>query len=333
MNYYRKFLKVLRIIKEKYTTYFSFEHTRPLYARDYNIISDRLKQPISIAVVIQGPLITKNNFTVETIKLYKKTFSPTTKLIVSTWSDCDQNIITTLRAMGVVVLLNDKPKQSGIGNINLQISSTKSGIQEAKKSGVNYILKTRTDIRMYAPNIESYLYAACTMYPVSKEYSQEKRIVAFSLNTYKYRPYSISDLTLFGTLHDMEKYFNVPEDTRTAPHFKDIGSWSNGRFCEVYLSTHFLENIGRKLSYTLEDSWKVYAEHFCVVDSNSVELFWYKYTYWEEYRDLGYAYMKNNQELHFREWLILYFSLNNKASIPENVLGEVFGTKMNTDNI
>lgn len=282
---------------------------------------------------MQGQLLLKNNFTLETILIYKKIFPPKTVFIVSTWNDSDKKTIDQLHASGVQVVLNQRPEVGGIGNINLQIISTQNGILEARKHGVTYILKTRTDIRMYATNTAEYLVSMCNLFPVNTAFLQEKRIVAFSVNTYKYRPYSISDLTLFGTANDIENYFAVDMDTRTRPDFDNIRSWSKERFCEVYLSTHFLEKVGRKLSYTLEDSWRTYAENFCIIDASSVDLLWYKYNYQEEYRDLGYDFMKNNQELTFREWAILYTSQQNKKSIPENILSETFGTKMHTDAI
>jgi len=314
MRVFKKLIKLARVVEEKRSGTIFTTHSRPLHSQNYGLQSDVQITPTSLAIVMQGQLILKNKFTLETILIYKKTFPPNTVLIVSTWKGSDEKTVKLLRESGVVVLLHDKPKIGGIGNINFQIISTRAGIREAKKHNVQYILKTRTDIRMYSTNIAEYLVSMCNMFIVPQNYTQEKRIVAFSVNTYKYRPYSISDLTLFGTTHDIEEYFTVDEDNRTTPHFDTIESWSKERFCEVYLSTHFLEKVGRKLTFTMEDSWKAYAEHFCVVDANSVDLIWYKYDYKEEYRDLGYSCMKNNQELTFREWVILYSSLHNKKN-------------------
>ncbi len=323
---YKKILKLIRIITEKTTGYVSFSHTRPLFEKDYNLYSDETLQHERIGVVIQGPIITHNDFTLETVKIYKKTFGEKTQLLISTWAGEDSLTIKKLRDLGVIVLENEKPKLPGIKNINFQIVSSRNGIQKAKSLGVNYILKTRTDQRMYAPNIPDFLSTLIETFPLTHSYKQEKRIIAISLNTYKYRPYSISDMTLFGTTHDMELYFSPEEDTRTTPHFHNIKSWSEDRLCEVYLSTTYLEKIGRKLTFTLEDSWKVFAEHFCIIDSQMIDIFWYKYEYWKEYHDLTYETMKNDQELNFREWLLLYSALPNKATIPESIIEGQFGT-------
>jgi hypothetical protein len=325
MKYYKKLLKLIRVLKEKQTGYVEFSHSRPLYSSEYHLKSDKVKMNKKIGIVIQGPLVKESDFTLETIKIYKKTFSQETHLIVSTWKGEDQETVKKIRATGAIVLENDPPHQPGIKNINFQIVSSGEGIRKAKERGVEYVLKTRTDQRMYAPNVEEFLCTMIDLFPVAEEYAQEKRIVAVSLNTYKYRPYSISDMMLFGTLHDMENYFSLPEDTRLTPNFHNIQSWSQERLCEVYLSTNFLEKVGRKLTFTLEDSWSAYANNFCIVDTQSLDLFWYKYEYWKEYQDLTYKEMKNNQELTFREWVILHRSLNNKAGVPEKIIEGQFG--------
>ena len=49
----------------------------------------------------------------------------------------------------VEIIKNSKPDYSGIANINFQIESTKNGILKAKKLGLKYCLKTRTDQRIY----------------------------------------------------------------------------------------------------------------------------------------------------------------------------------------
>jgi hypothetical protein len=330
MSLVQKVAKVIRISKEKITHRVDFSHTRPLRSDDINVSSDVTRTREKIALILQGPLILRENFTVETVKLYKKTFSESSLIIISTWKGEDPQTIKALTKLGAIVLENKKPEYSGIKHINLQIVSTVNGIKKAKELGATYILKTRTDQRMYAPNIEEFLCSIISLFPVAQGYEQQKRIIGVSLNTFKYRPYSISDMTLFGTLYDMERYFDVAEDKKTAPHFHTIRTWSEERLCEVYLSTNFLEKVGRKLSFTLKDSWEVYRDHFCIIDAQSLDLFWYKYEYWKEYPDRNYKEPKNTQELNFREWLILYSAMDNKKTIPEKVLEQQFGDPLSS---
>lgn len=316
---------MLRIAREHATGSIRSSHTRPFSANKINLASDLVIREETVAIILQGPIVHAHNFTKETVKLYKKLFSQKAIIIVSTWNDEDVKSIKEISELGAIVITNEKPKSPGIKNINLQIVSSLAGIRKARSLGASYILKTRTDHRMHAPNIEEFLLSTLRAFPLVGTNLQRERIVAASLNTYKYRPYSISDMLLFGNIDDIEAYFTLPEDTRTRAEFNDIGTWSQGRFCEVYLATSFLEKTGRTLSFTLGDSWRTYAERFCVIDAQTLDLFWYKYEYWHEYRDLDYQNMRTTQELTFREWLILYARLENKKDIPENVLKKQFG--------
>jgi len=97
---------------------------------------------------MQGNIINKNNFTYETLKIYRKLF-PKIILILSTRDDCSKDEINKLNKIDVEVVENTKPDYSGVSNINLQIKSTKNGLFKAKELGFKYCLKTRTDQRIY----------------------------------------------------------------------------------------------------------------------------------------------------------------------------------------
>ena len=191
-------------------------------------------------------------------------------------------------------------------------------------------MKTRTDLRIYNPNSIEFLVNFINTFPLnSSVYKQKKRIVGANLNTFKYRPYSISDIILFGQVDDMVNYWGVNLDTRKI--FSDqekIGDWSKARLCEVYLSSNYLELIGRKLEWTLQDSWLTYAHRFCIFDQQSLDIYWHKYSRNLEYRRLEYKRIKNSQEITFSEWLNIYMSLDNKKNIPEKILSKKFNEKM-----
>ena len=74
------------------------------------------------ALVMQGPILLSNDFTFETLKLYRKIF-PRTRLILSTWEDENAEELIKIRELGVEVILNNKPNYSGPANINFQIVS------------------------------------------------------------------------------------------------------------------------------------------------------------------------------------------------------------------
>ncbi|MCF6276332.1 MAG: WavE lipopolysaccharide synthesis family protein [Candidatus Magasanikbacteria bacterium] len=317
---------VLRL-KHFFCGYITF-HIRPKNSSDINIWHDSLVNYSKVAIIIQGPLLKKNNFTLETVRLYKKIFNKYA-IILSTWEDEDVDYINEIKKEGIVVLLNKKPDYSGISHINYQIVSTSNAIAKAQEIGVEYILKTRTDLRIYNPNSIEFLVNFISLFPVDPLYKQKKRIAGISLNTFKYRPYSISDMVLFGCVDDMVDYWGCGLDMRKdfANHEK-IGDWSRARLCEVYLSANYLETKGRKLKWTIEDSWSMFANYFCIFDQQSLDIYWHKYARNLEYRRLEYKNLKNSQELTFSEWLNMFYNLNNKKNIPEYILSQKFKEKI-----
>jgi len=72
-----------------------------------------------------------------------------------------------------------------------------------------------------------------------------------------------------------------------------------------------------KLDWTLEDSWKAFADHFCVVDKESLDLIWGKYTI-KENRWLDYSKSVNKfAELNFKEWLNIYGNETSDSATEE----------------
>lgn len=311
-------------LESSFGSFFTF-HQRPLWSKGVRTQSDAVKQSRHIAIVMQGPLAHMANFTLETCRLYRRLF-PLSTVILSTWEDEDSKILQRIREEGIVIVTSAKPAFAGISNINYQLVSTMQGIRKAEELGAKYILKTRTDQRIYAPNTDEYLWSLIKSFPLMRTTIQKERLIALNLNTFKFRPYSISDMFLFGSLPDMVLYWNIPLDTRKEipKNFPTVRSWVDQRLCEVYLSTHFLKNIQHNILDTIADSWDAYAHYFCVVDAASIDLYWYKYAREKEYRRLSYETIKNDDELGFRDWLILYASLENKQPPPEQTLHEPF---------
>lgn len=282
----------------------------------------------SLVVVIQGPIVHEDGFTLETVKIYQRHFAGA-RIILATWEDEPPSAIRRFEDLGITLILNAKPAYAGEGNLNLQIVSSRSGMRKAKELGVTYALKTRTDQRMYAPDIAEYLYNITRNFPVRAGWGQQRsRIIGCSLNTFKYRMYGLSDMLIYGHIDDMWLYWNVDLDSRvfTAEEERQaclsLRSFARWRVCEVYLATEFLSKVGRKLDWTLRDSWLTFADHFCVVDKEQIDLFWHKYNK-REYRWLRYDKDARMQELCFREWLGLYTNLAARE-IYENILDAPF---------
>jgi hypothetical protein len=295
------------MILNKSSNYLYTYHKRPRLAKDFNlesdiVISDRL------AIVIQGSL-GADEFVYETVKIYKKIF-PQTHILVSTWFGESACTIKKLEDAGAKVILNEKPKNSGISNVNMQIVSTRSGIESAKELGSLFVLKTRSDQRLYASNVYEYFRNILSIFPPHSELVKG-RLISVSLNSFLYRMYGLSDMLMFGHVDDVLRFWSVKLDEREADFPFDANSATLREFaewnvCEVYLTTEYLKSVGHIPKWTLEDSWDAFSKYFCIVDKESIDLFWNKYTTLE-YRWLRYHLRLNVfSEITFRDWLRIY---------------------------
>lgn len=314
----RKYLEFLEKINKTFLTL----HSRPQKAENYNLFSDELKNFPRAAIVIQGPLIKDNNFTLETIRIYKKLF-PNCTILLSTWNTEDEEYLKRISKEHIEIILSDEPQYPGTSHRNYQIKSSLAGIKRAQKINAEYVLKTRTDQRINAVNGIEFLYNMLMVFPVAHGYKQNRRIIGVSLNSYKYRPYGISDMNLFGQIDDMLLYWERKPDMspKYAGEKMKVGEFIKAGFCnEVDLSSNYLKKIGRELKWTVRDSWQAMADHFCIVDQHSLDLYWHKYDRQKEYKYLDYNHIRNSQEFSFREWLNIYCQHNNRPSSQEGSL-------------
>lgn len=296
------------IIKDKkFVTY----DEKPVFCADYRAISNNLKNPYSLTIMMQGPLKSEDDFTIETLKLYKQTF-PNCPIILSTWKTEDPRAIKKIRALGVDVLLNDAPETKGLFNINYQILSTQNGLKYAKEKGAEYVIKTRTDQRFYETNIPQFLFNLLKVFPVYDANVQKARLITLSFDTFKYRLYDVSDMFLFGHIDDVIKFWSCDFEKRTkTPKWKNMLDYCKLKFSEIYYTTEYLEKLGYKIDWTLKNSWQAYARYFCIVDAHSLGLYWPKYynfvNRWRNFLGIN----PQLEELTFKEWFNLYTDLDN----------------------
>lgn len=279
-------------------------HFRPIYSSGFNRESFPTPSLPSYAVVVHGPIVTKNDFTLETLKIYKKIFLGA-PLIVSTWDDAPADAVGAMRAIpGVEVVLQKLPGYRGFGNSNYQITGTATGIRKAEELGAKYVFKTRSDQRVYATDIFPFLYSLIESFPLAKLGVQKQRLIALGYSTIKYRPYSLNDMFFFGTIDDMKLYWDIPHDTRPSAVTDTIGQWQQGKFAEGYFLTTFLKRIGHDTKDTLEDFWDVLGKYFILVDASDLDWYWFKYKRYQEYHYRKYDKVIVGEEVNFKQWLI-----------------------------
>ncbi len=206
------FTLVMERIEEKEKVFLSF-HSRPKFSRNYGLWPDELRSNNNFAVLIQGQVIKEYDFTLETSKIYKKLF-PKSVVILSTWSDENKDYLRLFKNEDIEVVLNNKPQNPGLLNINYQIVSVYAGIQKAKELGAELVLKTRTDQRIYEVSTKEFLCNLVEAFPVVKGYKQKKRIIGLGMATFKYRLSGPSDMLLFGDIEDMLLFWDLNLDNR-----------------------------------------------------------------------------------------------------------------------
>jgi hypothetical protein len=276
------------------------------------------------AIVIQGAVVEDDDFTLSTIEIYRCHF-PDAIIILSTWP-VSPILVEAAEKFNAHVIQNKQPGNPGISNLNLQITTSSSGVLAARELGAQYVLKTRTDQRVHHPNLETYLFNLIKSFPLpANETRQTSRLVGISLDTLKYRLYGVSDQFLYGHVDDMVKYWNIPLDSREkldeepdmAP--RTWRTFSKLRVGPVYLCSEFLKHSGFDLAWTLKDSFKVFKDRFVIIDSAAINMYWHKYTLNQNrYTQFGLY----DPELSFNDWLILYQSMEN-IIIDETILDQL----------
>ena len=300
-------------IEKEEKTYITI-HKRPF--RPLGVVDSNNDLP-EVGVLIQGPILSKDDFTIETIKLYKKQFinSP---IVVSVWEDEEAYKVNEIEQLGVVIVKCKKPLHSGPFNINFQIQGTLYGTIKMKELGCKYILKTRSDQRIYNGGTLKYLYNLQNAFPVA-ESKLKKRIVVSSFTTLKYRPFSISDMLVFGEIDDMIKYWKLPFDDRTNNDFsyKSVKEFTDCKIAEVYIASEFMKTLGENVELTLEEYWKILKKFYVIADHETIDIYWPKYKLKEEYRYRFYRAKHSNELMGFCDWLSIY-----KGNWSPNVTNE-----------
>lgn len=228
-------------------------------------------------ILMHGPILIKQDFTFETLLLYLRKY-PNVKILLSTWSDLPIHYVKKFESLNITLLLNEKPIFSGKSNVNFQILSTNAGINKLRDLGVKYVLKTRTDQRIYNDsNYLKYLKNIILKDPPVSGFLKRKLVVT-NLNMFKNRLYTISDMFMFGKIDDISFFWDVPYQKKQS---SDSSDYLNPDFptAEGYIVNNFINKINYKPKNTLSDSFKFICSNFIVIDHASLEVFWYKYNH------------------------------------------------------
>ena len=234
----------------------------------------------TVGILLQGPIIRENRFTEQVILRYLALFSEA-KVVLSTWSDEEISLpIEILNHQNFHLVKVAKPKFPGLSNINLQIASTKSGLNKMEVLDVKFVAKTRTDQCLFNPRAIDLLLTAYSLH--CKDLEPDK-IIGLSSNTFLFRNYSFSDMFQFSSLKTIIDYWSCPYDQRLVG---DLNPYPEStmrhsgllRIAETYLVTNYMKLNGIDPDNSFKQSLEIYRDLFCILDSSAVELIWNKYS-------------------------------------------------------
>lgn len=233
------------------------------------------------AIIMQGPIRRQDDFTLETVKFYKK-YYPEATVVISTWNDENVDVIKKLENNGAIVILCNKPKSGGHLNINYQLKSSYEGIKYAKDKGFKYVAKTRTDQRISKKNVFYTLISMIQKFPTYDKRVQNSRIVSLSMNYGNmFYPYFMSDFFYMGTCDDMTNLFDGILDSRIPFNMPKDSSKRQYAILEyapeVYIMKRYLKKLGCTGDCTLKDYWDGIKKYLICIDMKFLDLYWPKY--------------------------------------------------------
>jgi WavE lipopolysaccharide synthesis protein len=243
----------------------------------------RKRSPSAVnTIVVQGPVM--KGVTAHVLRIVAA-LNPDSLVLLSTWNDTDPVLLTEASTVADHVVTSTRPRIAGVQNRNLQIVSTRAGVERALELGARTILKTRTDLAILGQSVFERAERWLRNFDASsaRSFGLHNRLIVPSNYTRKYLLYHPSDLAMLGAAEDLALYWSAPLDPRSgelhsvaSPNAALAAVNLAGHPAESYLGLEFCRTLGRPVTGTLVDSWIFYRDLFAVVDNDWFDLLWFK---------------------------------------------------------
>jgi hypothetical protein len=253
-----------RILLFRAGNYF-YRNSRRFYTFDLVDLNEQVGVDVQLdssaryGILLQGPLIP--NLTVLISSYYQRIY-PGVPIVLSTWVGSDLSEFDNVSSANFQIVLSHRPSYSGPSNVNLQIESTRRGIQALNDYNCTHILKTRTDVLLQSPTFISYLH-----FMLNK--GSEESIVFSSFNSFLFRLFSPSDQIQFGKFKNIEAYWGVELVTKETKF----------NFPEEYLFRKYLSGFDYSVDNTLGCYWDALSKFAVIADHEQLGQIWNKGTY------------------------------------------------------
>lgn len=277
----------------------------------------------NVGIVVQGPKVDSEDFTIATLLMLKYIY-PDITICFSTWKDelCDVER-ALLKNNGINFLENDscpaenKGKGRKVGHLNNQLKSSLEGIKLLKSIGCEYVMKLRSDLRIYRADFIPFFLNQLSAFPSGAEKIKKRLLVVGFSNNLIYCPFHMSDFIWFGAIDDMSNLYSIPSRTefmldairdKDDDYFISHDKWFtelayksfnrenlhtplNFSFKDFYLYSIYHEEAYiiisylRKIGYDINETnaltqyWRFLKESIIVVDESDIDVYWTKYGY------------------------------------------------------
>lgn len=240
------------------------------------------------AIVLQGLIETRDNYTIETIKLYNMLF-PNAIIIVSTWDYEDKELLNKIESLNCNVVLSKNIPICGMDNVNYQLCTSLAGVRKAKELGAVYVLKSRADLRFYKEFSLEYLKSILEQFPVEENaFNLKGRIITQAGNWGQmFLPLWLQDFWYFGYTDDLINLFDISYDEknihRNIDVYKKNGLHLDGEILtewpapEINITKRFIAKY-RDPNMSLREWWNFMINYCFIVDQEDVNSYWMKYT-------------------------------------------------------
>lgn len=246
-------------------------HKRPIYLGDWPQVPEASFLGKSAGIVIQGPLVLKRNFTLETAKLYRALY-PEVPIVISTWVGVPKAFAEACQGLGVVLVESEVVVDPLYGNLTRQQVTSLAGIELLMSARIKFAVKLRTDQRLYSDSFLEQMFASTRMFPASKlpKRSSPHRIFLTYQNSFIDRSLSGSDFLQFGATEDLFHFWKSLDDK----------SVSGELAAEQILMGSYLLRCGWvEQDLFTRASWdKAMRDVVGFIDASSIDLFWAKYS-------------------------------------------------------
>ena len=288
----------------------------------------------SIGIVVQGQIDYKDNFTLESLRLYRSQY-PKNIIILSTWTgEVNNKFRAECMKLNIHIIESSLPDNEGFCHVNCQIYNSYIGAKSMENDeNIRYVLKTRTNQRIYKPDFLRYLLN------VFRVYSTNKNRIVFLDSSYLYIPFYLCDYLSFGEKKDIINLYDIPFEAGECDafkanikvnrqyvtkerkseniSFKEFNSTKRkevtqrlGRLMvpEIYIAfNYFKKHFAPDSTYTdsmiFEKYWDFVRNNTIIIDERDLLLYWPKYKY-RSHRDINCYFYGHG--LNHAKWLDIY---------------------------